>query len=414
MIYHYAHPEYFRDWDKPELKGLNKPLVLWGAGKVGGVAAHCLKTRGVEYAAFCDIAQDKWGTQFCGHEVISPDELQKRYPDAVVIITSVFYTSTYEMLKARGYRDIYDCVFLLMEIDFSGYDFWMSQEYAIRNIEQCIAAVRSQRTKSGIIDQLFLNITTRCSLRCRDCSLFIPYVTNPCNYPSQEIMTDLNKVLDALGQVRIVNFYGGEPLLHPDLAQMIRSLRNETRIDRISIITNGTIVPNEDVLQAIKEEPRFMVRISDYGAISKNLQALEEKLRQLNISYEIANYEYWDRASRIGTAGHENETKEDLIAKFQLCTSCNVMFLINRKGYLCSTASAVCNMGGFPDSPTNYIDLLDEENFAQKLDYFVKRPGTGEYMDACHYCSGNHGVQFEQKVPVAVQTKDVLKFEKVY
>ena len=38
-------------------------------------------------------------------------------------------------------------------------------------------------------------------------------------------------------------------------------------------------------------------------AISKNLQALEEKLRQLNISYEIANYEYWDRASRIGTAG---------------------------------------------------------------------------------------------------------------
>lgn len=90
------------------------------------------------------------------------------------------------------------------------------------------------------------------------------------------------------------------------------------------------------------------------------------------------------------------------------------MFLINRKGYLCSTGSAVCNMGGFPDSPTNYIDLLDEENFAQKLDYFVKRPGTGEYMDACHYCSGNHGVQFEQKVPVAFQTKDVLKFEKVY
>ena len=180
MIYRYAHPEYFRDWDKPELKGLKKPLVLWGAGKVGGVAAHCLKTRGVEYAAFCDIAQDKWGTQFCGHEVISPDELQKRYPDAVVIITSVFYTSAYEMLKARGYRDIYDCVFLFMEIDFSGYDFWMSQEYAIRNIEQCIAAVRSQRTKSGIIDQVFLNITTKCSLRCRDCSLFIPYVTNPC------------------------------------------------------------------------------------------------------------------------------------------------------------------------------------------------------------------------------------------
>ncbi|MDE7244674.1 MAG: radical SAM protein [Oscillospiraceae bacterium] len=407
MIYKYTHPEYFRDWDKPDFANLEKPLVLWGAGKIGGVADHCLKKRGINYAAFCDIAKDKWGTIFCEHEIISPDELQKRYPDAAVIITSVFYSSTYEMLQLRGYREIYDCTSLFMEIDFSDYTFWASKEYSIRNVEQCLAAILEQKTMSGRIDQIFLNITTKCSLRCRDCSLFIPYVSSPCNYCADDILSDLNKVIDSLQYVRIVNFYGGEPLLHPDLAQMIRSLKKEQRIDRISIISNGTIIPNKEVLLAMADEERFMVRLSDYKEHSPKIPEITACLEQYGIKYEIANYTYWDKQSKIGFTGH---TKEELTAKFRLCTSCNVLFLINRKGYLCSTGSAVCNMGGFPYSPSNFIDLLDTENFSEKLINFITRPRNGEYMDACKYCSGNHCVQFEEKVPVAVQTKELLKF----
>jgi len=407
MIYQYAHPEYFRDWDKPNFERLVNPLILWGAGKIGGAAAHCLKKRGIEYTAFCDIAKDKWGTQFCGHEVISPKELQKRYPNAVVMISAVFHNNIYDLLWKMNYKEIYDCSSLFMEIDFSDYDFWASKEYMIRNVEQYLAAVLEQKTSCGRIDQIFLNITTRCSLRCRDCSLFIPYVVSPCDYPADDIISDFTKVLNALGHVRIVNFYGGEPLLHPDLASMIHSLKNETRIDRISIITNGTILPSDEIFKAMQDEKRFMVRISDYGEISRKLHELIKALDLYGIPYEVANYTYWDRPSTIAFS-HDNE--EQLITKFRHCTSCNVLFLINRKGYLCSTGSAVCNMGQFPDSPSNYIDLLDDQYFPEKLDYFVKRPRKGEYMNACHYCSGNHCVQFEDKVPVAVQAKERMYF----
>ncbi len=410
MIYRYAHPEYFRDWDQPNFERLNNPLVLWGAGKIGGAAAHCLNKKGVIYEAFCDIAEDKWGTQFCGHEVISPEMLKKRYPDAVVLISAVFHNSIYDMCRELGYREIYDCSSLFMEVDFSNYDFWASKEYEIRNIEQYLAAVLEQKTSSGRIDQIFLNITTRCSLRCRDCSLFIPYVASPCDYPADEIMRDFNNVLSALGHVRIVNFYGGEPLLHPELAKMIRSLRQEHRIDRISIITNGTILPNEDIFHAMREEERFLVRISDYGKISARMKELTDTLERYDIPYEIANYAYWDRPSTIALS---SDNEEQLIQKFRLCTSCNVLFLINRKGYLCSTGSAVCNMGGFPDSASNYIDLQEDDDFAERLKHLITRPGRGEYMDACHYCSGNHCVQFESKVPVAVQTKRLMHFSPI-
>lgn len=408
MIYEYAHPEYFRDWEKIDFSKMGqKPLILWGAGKIGGVAAHCLKKEGVVFHAFCDIAKDKWGTQFCGHPVISPEDLKKSYPHAVVLITAVFHNSIFEMLRDMSFSEIYDCSSLFMKIDFSDYDFWTSKEYAIRNVEQYLAAIVEQRAMSGKIDQVFLNITTKCSLRCRDCSLFIPYVTSPCNYCADEIIADFRKVLDTLNHVRIVNFYGGEPLLHPDLALMIRSLRDERRIDRISIITNGTIVPPEDVLNAMRDENRFMVRISDYGEISTKLSDIVKLMEHYGIAYEVANYAYWDHTSKIQLT---TDTEDQLIKKFRLCTACNVLFLINRKGYLCSTGSAVCNMGGFPDNPNNYIDLLDNEDFDQKLIAFLQRPGCGEYMDACRYCSGNHCVQFEDKVPVAVQTKEHMKF----
>lgn len=407
MIYRYAHPEYFRDWVQPNFERLNGPLVLWGAGKIGGAAAHCLKKRKVIYEAFCDIAEDKWGTQFCGHEVISPEMLKKRYPDAVVLISAVFHNSIYDMCRELGYREIYDCSSLFMEIDFSDYDFWASKEYEIRNIEQYLAAVLEQKTSCGRIDQIFLNITTRCSLRCRDCSLFIPYVSSPCDYPADEIMSDFSKALNVLGHVRVVNFYGGEPLLHPELASMVRGLKQNSRIDRISIITNGTILPDEDILQAIQEEKRFLVRISDYGRISVRLRELTDALDQYGIPYEVANYAYWDRPSTIAAS---SDSEEKLIRKFKLCTSCNNLFMINRKGYLCSTGSAVCNMGGFPDSASNYIDLQENEGFAEKLKRFVTRPGRGEYIDACRCCSGTHGVQFENKVSVAVQTKELMHF----
>lgn len=408
MIYKYAHPEYFKEWEKPDFNQIKEPIVLWGAGKLGGAADHCLKKRRVEYVAFCDFAKDKWGTRYCGHEVISPDELQKRYPTAVVIVSASHYNNIYDMARERGYTKIYDYHSLFMEIDFSGYDFWANREYICRFIEVCLAVLLEQKAPVGRIDQLCLNITTKCSLRCRDCSAYIPYVASPRHYAAKDIMVDLNKILDSVQYVRNVVFLGGEPLLHPELADMIRSLKNEKRLERITAITNGTILPSEDALQAMRDEKRFTMRISDYGTLSGKKDELIKTLEQYGIQYEITNYTYWERPARIGITG---ESEEQLAAKFKLCTTSASMFLINRRGYLCVAGCAGCGMvGAFPDSPDNYIDLLDDHDFTQKLNRFLGRRNTDKYMDACRYCSGNYTIHFEGKIPVAVQVEGLLKF----
>lgn len=416
MIYTYKHSNDFESFDTPELQKYNGNIIVWGAGRIGGVAAHVLKKKGIKLIGFCDSAKDKWETEFCGYKVMSPEKLKTEYPEALVLISTVFHVTIYDQLKEWGFENVYDCAFLFMEIDFSDYDFWMDPPYAIRNVEQYLAAVLEQKKKEGTIDQIFLNITTACTLKCRDCSMFIPYVKKPCIYPSDEIMKDFMRVLSVLGHIRIVNFYGGEPLLHPDLAKMIQSLKADKRIDRISFITNGTIVPNSELIEVLKNEPRIMVRISDYGKISTKLDELTAILDDNGIAYEIANYTYWDAPSTIGVC---NESEAQLRRKFIMCTSCNVLFILNRKAYLCSTGSAVGNMDVFPPSKTNCIQIeeydgRDEDLFAKDLKEFIGRPKKGMYLDACKYCSGGHCVQFENKLPVAVQTDKTMVFGKLY
>lgn len=402
MIYRYAHPEYFKNSGKPDLKLLDGNLVLWGAGRIGGMAAHCLKRLGVNIRAFCDIAQDKWGTDFCGCEVISPDELKRCYSQATVLISSIFYRTISESLHNMGYKNIFDCSSLFMEIDFTGYDFWMEPEYAIRNVEQYLEALASELSEVDIVDQIFLNITNRCSLNCRDCSVFIPRVITPRDYPAEDIIMDFRTLLRVIGRTRIANCYGGEPLLHPQLPKIISALSNERNFERISFITNGTLLPSRELLDVIKADERILVRVSDYGQLSKNLRPLLRMLDENAIKYEVANYSYWDRPSKIG---YTNSTPEELRSKFLDCTSCNVVFIMNRRLYLCSTGSALCNIDVFPESANNYVDFRDERDLTSRIERFVHRRWNGEYLDACKYCSGNHCSQFENKMPVAVQAE---------
>jgi organic radical activating enzyme len=413
MIYKYAHPEYFFDWEKPNFKQASGNLILWGAGRIGGMAAHCLKELGIDFICFVDAAHDKWGMEYCGHSIISPAQLQDNYPDVVIAVSTSFSTA-YNDAKSLGYEKVYDCSSLFMEIDFNRYDFWMDIKYAIRNVEQYLASIRFNCIGDNAEDQIFLNITSKCSLRCKNCSLFIPYIMQPCHYPAQEIITDFLKVLNGLGHARIVNLYGGEPFLHPELPDLIRMLKAEPRIDRISAITNATIIPSKDLITAMKDEPRFLLRISNYGEISIIVKELLEILKKENIAFEVANYTYWDKTSQIRFV---KSTKNELSNRFKACVSCNVLFIMNRNVYLCSTGSALCTAEVFPKSSTNCLDLTQdytEDELKDALYAFTNRRRTGEFMDACNYCNGNHCSQLENKVPVAEQAVELLTLPKLF
>jgi len=408
MIWNYDHPEKFDSFDKVDLKEHGDNIVLYGAGRIGGMAAHCLKKRKINVLAFCDSAEYKHGTEYCGIPVISPTELKEKYPNAIVLITTVFSRSVQDTLFKLGFQNMYDCTDLLMKIDFTNYDFWMKPQYAIRMVEQYLAAMYSIKKNISRVDAIYLVATTRCTLRCTECSSFVPYIADSKDYTADELLTSLDKVLDILGSVRVVNFYGGEPLLCKSLARMITKLRNEKRIEQIQISTNGTILPDDNLLSVL-DDPRILFRVSKYeGNAQQKISELDELLSVHKIKHEIINYKYWDAGAKIQNC---NDSPEELERKLLECTSCGIIYILGDKAFLCSPACFYYAVDETCSLNKEFADLNgDITTVEASFRALTERLRTGEHLELCKYCTGVHAAQLVDKVPVAVQTKSRLFF----
>lgn len=76
------------------LRGMSKKdnLILFGSGEVGACAYCTIRNSGLQnVAAFCDNDKRKWGSDYLGRPVISPEEAVKRYANAYFIITNYGY-----------------------------------------------------------------------------------------------------------------------------------------------------------------------------------------------------------------------------------------------------------------------------------------------------------------------------------
>ncbi|MFO7496954.1 MAG: radical SAM protein, partial [Desulfobacterales bacterium] len=83
---------------------------------------------------------------------------------------------------------------------------------------------------------LFFHILTRCNLRCRHCYI------NPAQHGRESLsLATINRWLALFAdksQTTNVIFLGGEPTLHPDLAQAVQSARR-LGYHSVTIDTNG-------------------------------------------------------------------------------------------------------------------------------------------------------------------------------
>src|SRR5580704_15523800 len=82
----------------------------------------------------------------------------------------------------------------------------------------------------------------RCNLACSYCNEY-DKVSDP--VPTAEMVRRID-LLAALG-TEIITFSGGEPLLHPDLDELIRRIRSHGHI--ATLITNGYLLSQERIRQ---------------------------------------------------------------------------------------------------------------------------------------------------------------------
>jgi len=248
-----------------------------------------------------------------------------------------------------------------------------------------------------IIANVFdLFITTKCTMNCKKCCAYIPFVQNSRHTPKEIVFREIKEFFHVFDYANRIEFIGGEPMMHPELTAIVEeSVKYKEQYGFMRITTNCTIVPNDDFLRYIHDcGVYFDFVLDDYGVHSRAYPAVAEKLDAFGIPYKVYHYhgdeQYFNGWIDFGDHSDKNYTEQELIHVFSHCTAAvkNTFFATyDGKVHPCLYSLAGQYTGRLAPKPGEWIDLFDDAMTYEKkreiANNFLKAP-----FNACRYCNG--------------------------
>lgn len=316
------------------------------------------------------------GETIAGLSVVSlADAVPRLSQDVAKIVVTTMkggYDEITKDLQAAGFIEYRDfCIFERF-----------AEEWHFRWKNECVLAK---------IDTV---ITSRCTLRCKNCNMFIPYAKETCDFPFERLKENFDAFFDSVDFVYEYTLLGGEPFLHTELPRILHYLMEcySERIGRINLISNGTVIPNGELLELMKQH-NMTVHISDYTATvdyKKRLAAVEAALAAHGIEYYVIPNNVWKDVvyprdgycaahpkEHMNTCGHSTHSVDD------------------GKLYWCDPAFAAECFTGFPSRPDDFLDLREnqrtygkEQSSLNIFRYLLGDVNARGYMSICQSCAG--------------------------
>src|SRR5262249_58572664 len=97
------------------------------------------------------------------------------------------------------------------------------------------------RAGAVVIFTCEFHIAEHCNLRCRSCAHLSPAL--PKHFVDPDALASDLTALARSYQVTVLRLLGGEPLLHPNLLDIMMAVRESHIAEKIEITTNGVLLP---------------------------------------------------------------------------------------------------------------------------------------------------------------------------
>jgi hypothetical protein len=358
-------------------------VYLFGAG-VHGKTAFEMYNHKITVKGFIDNDTAKQGCMFCGVPVIAPAAIKLLDGEAIVITAQPsLIDGIAEQLSNIGHADN----------AFPTQTFFPILD-AYKFNEVCLSSVS------------FLP-TTVCNLKCKHCLNFSPYVKEHPTRPIEQLKQDLNLLFSRIDTLLLLHISGGEPFTYPHLAELIDHIVQncKSKLGRLEMTTNGTVVPSDKLLTAIKNADLYLA-VDDYrDALPQHRSKQRELLEKLDgykIGYQILKADSWIDLAPF-ESGKPHLGDEQLREHFR---SCSVPWQEYRDGklWLCNYA-AYADIAGIQSSQDNeYFDLADlsADNRSELIEFRLGYSAKG-YTEFCKRCLGYNNNP--KSVPVAEQLK---------
>ena len=364
-----------------------KDVVIFGYGRYGSRIFPYLK-KSFNIVAIIDNNGNKKGKVIDGIKIMSVEEAKNILRNYRIIVTTqaFFYAQICNQLQEIG---------LVENVDFTVWNQFFAEWYYKYRGMICL-------------EKADIPITSFCSLNCESCSAFIPYIKEKRHETLNQIERSAYLFFENVDRVQDMNLYGGEPLLHPQLCEIIEMLsRYRERMGYLGIITNGTIVPDMKVIELLKKYD-IGISVSDYSnsvnykeKLDRLCKILEE--HHINVTRTV-NMVWFD----LGFPRKKIQYDVVYAKKHMICCNTACHDLIDGKIYYC-VADRAAQLGGLiPHSEKSYIDLtkIDKSDLKSRKAILELCAGNIEEgsLDFCKMCGG-FGCDNSDEIPAAKQVK---------
>ena len=375
-----------------ELKRIaeNKGVIFYGAGDFLKNILSFTELYGISPELIVDNDIKKRGQSYERFIISSSEILQdEKYRGYAILISSKNYADDIETSIKRTYGEKFSVFrFPLEEKKASNYAI---EKYLIKpcermyrelgylddhQIDDLVSRISVNRIT---IPRIPLIITTRCTLRCKECSNLIPLYSQPKDYDANEILMWVEYLLRHVDEIIVLELVGGEPFLHGELNILLKTLINKDSIRKIEITTNGTVLPSKATLDFLKNE-KVVVLVSEYPGIVNN-QRLINTFKEHDVAYRVMRNMKW---ISNGNIERRNKSNKSLVRQYEACGPAKYCrTILNGKLFNCSKAASLFELG--VNSDIRYISLvnnIESNKMEEQLFDFITRP---DYM-ACDYC----------------------------
>ena len=243
-----------------------------------------------------------------------------------------------------------------------------------------------------VLSRVTLLHSNICSLRCRHCCDMIPQVQKPYYIPAEEVIENLRLLLSGVELCVAADLTDGEGLLYKELDKLLDYVLNEDKIETVLLISNGTVIPSEAILQRMRH-PKFWLQISRYKESEKKLPSLCKILDEYGVQYTVEKELVW-KDFRLNPVQKRDERREYLRYEFLRCCNklCSKAY-ISRRLYGCMPAFRMNNLNYYT-SDRDYV-TIEKEDTPDQIWEKVYRLSMVDYIEACDYCNfENTGLSF--------------------
>lgn len=369
-------------------KGYPKKYYIFGAGFLGKTVLCVLQVYGYE-VMFIDNSLDKQGNKIDGVDVISlKDYLKLRDGQIVVSIASENIGMVVRQLEEN---------LLKREKDF-----WLYDEF-VNYIFPIISTYYHEKSYVSIAQ---ISLTERCSLKCKKCAhgCFAVDSNTAVDLTLNQVYKGADAFFKKVDFIKEFVLIGGEPLLYKELAQAVQYIgeRYRNRMGIYSITTNGTIIPDEEILK-VCQKYKVLFRISNYSnqipRLKKKHMELKKVLEEKDISYFLGKeeLEWVDYGFE-----HVDRRGENLEKIFDSCrTPCRE--IRENRFYYCVMARSISDNLNFNVGKNDFLDLdeLNGEGYKKELLEFTLGYSEKGYLEMCNYCNGAEAEKYP--IPAAEQ-----------